>query len=61
MRSPGCNVLDVMKTMIKKGNRNMTKTVYIQAEFDAVVADPLGVASVVFAGASIDLIVGEVK
>lgn len=35
----------------------MTKTVYSQAEFNAVVADPQGVASVQFAGASLDLVV----
>ena len=37
----------------------MTKTVYSQAEFDAVVADPQGVASVQFVGTSLNLLVEE--
>lgn len=37
----------------------MTKIVYSQAEFDAVVADPQGVASVRFAGTPINLFVEE--
>lgn len=56
---PGSIVLDAVKTDMKKGkSKSMTrKIVASQAEFDAAVADPPGVAVVQFVGDSIDLVV----
>nr|DAT33722.1 MAG TPA: hypothetical protein [Caudoviricetes sp.] len=44
---------------MKKGSSTMTKIVYSQAEFDAVVVDPQGVASVRFVGTPLNLVVEE--